>query len=204
MTKYNKDTEKTIREAARKVFIQKGLAGARMQDIANLAGVNKALLHYYFTSKNKLFDIVFEQEFGNFLSSLAQVVISDLPLFEKIEKVVALDIERLSQFPGLPMFVLNEVSRNPDVILERLKNIPIELVLGALQNQIDAEVKKGNIKKIDAGQLLVNIQSLCVFPFLARPMVQGLMKMDENMFQAMIEKRKTEVAQFIIDAIKNN
>lgn len=202
MAKYNKDTERTILETARKVFIQQGLAGARMQDIADQAGVNKALLHYYFTSKEKLFSIVFEQEFGNFLSSLAQLVISDLPLFEKIEKVVALDIERLSQFPGLPMFVLNEVSRNPDVILERLKDMPVEMVLGALQNQINKEAKNGTIKKIEAGQLLVNIQSLCVFPFLARPMVQALMKMDEKGYKAMMEKRKTEVAQFIINGIK--
>lgn len=203
MARYNKDTEKTILETARKVFIQQGLAGARMQDIADQAGVNKALLHYYFTSKEKLFSIVFEQEFGNFLSSLAQLVISDLPLFEKIEKVVALDIERLSQFPGLPMFVLNEVSRNPEVILERLKDMPAEMVLGALQNQINKEAKKGTIKKIEAGQLLVNIQSLCVFPFLARPMVMALMKLDEKGYKAMIGKRKTEVAQFIINGIKN-
>ena len=145
MKKRNKDTEKQILKTARKVFIEKGLTGARMQDIANQAGYNKALLHYYFTSKDKLFDIVFEQEFGNFFSSLAQVIASGLPLFEKIEKVVELDIERLSQFPGLPMFVLNEVSRNPEVILKRLKNVPTDMALGVLQKQINNEIKKGNI-----------------------------------------------------------
>ncbi|MBL7693706.1 MAG: TetR/AcrR family transcriptional regulator, partial [Ferruginibacter sp.] len=113
MTKHSKDTEQKILESARNVFIQKGLSGARMQDIADQAGVNKALLHYYFTSKDKLFNIVFEQEFANFFSSLAQVIASDQPLFEKIKKVVALDIEKLSQFPDMPIFVLNEVSRNP-------------------------------------------------------------------------------------------
>ncbi len=202
MKKRNKDTEQQILKSARRVFIEKGLAGARMQDIANQAGYNKALLHYYFTSKDKLFDIVFEQEFGKFFSSLAHVVASGLPLFEKIEKVVELDIERLSQFPGLPMFVLNEVSRNPEVILKRLKNVATDQALGILQKQINAEVKKGNIRKIEAGQLIVNIQSLCVFPFLAKPMVMGLMKMDEKTYQDMIQKRKTEVAQFIINAIK--
>lgn len=202
MRKRNKDTEQQILKTARKVFIEKGLAGARMQDIANQAGYNKALLHYYFTSKDKLFDIVFEQEFGNFFSSLAHVIASGLPLFEKIEKVVELDIERLSQFPGLPMFVLNEVSRNPEVILKRLKNVPTDQALGILQKQINAEVKKGNIRKIEAGQLIINIQSLCIFPFLAKPMVRGLMKMDEKTYQDMIQKRKTEVARFIINAIK--
>lgn len=175
-----------------------------MQDIADHAGVNKALLHYYFTSKDKLFNIVFEQEFANFFSSLAQVIASDQPLFEKIKKVVALDIEKLSQFPDMPIFVLNEVSRNPEVILSRLQNIPVEMVLGLFQQQIDTEVERGNIRPIAAGQLLVNIQSLCVFPFLARPMLRGLMKMNEEEFKAMIQLRKNEVAEFIINGIKTN
>ncbi|HNO99083.1 MAG TPA: TetR/AcrR family transcriptional regulator [Ferruginibacter sp.] len=204
MAKHNKDTEQKILESARNVFIQKGLAGARMQDIADHASVNKALLHYYFTSKDKLFNIVFEQEFGNFFSSLAQVIASDQPLFEKIKKVVALDIEKLSQFPDMPIFVLNEVSRNPEVILSRLQNIPVEMVLGLFQQQINAEVERGNIRPIAAGQLLVNIQSLCVFPFLARPMLRGLMKMNEEEFKAMIQLRKNEVAEFIINGIKTN
>lgn len=204
MAKHNKDTEQKILESARNVFIQKGLAGARMQDIADHASVNKALLHYYFTSKDKLFNIVFEQEFANFFSSLAQVIASDQPLFEKIKKVVALDIEKLSQFPDMPIFVLNEVSRNPEVILSRLQNIPVEMVLGLFQQQINAEVERGNIRPIAAGQLLVNIQSLCVFPFLARPMLRGLMKMNEEEFKAMIQLRKNEVAEFIINGIKTN
>ena len=202
MKQKDKNTEQVILQTARKVFIQKGLSGARMQDIADQAGFNKALLHYYFTSKDKLFSLVFEQEFSNLFSSLATIVSSDLPLFEKIENIVSLDIERLTQFPGLPIFVLNEMSRNPEVILKKLKKIPVEKVLGIFQKQINAEIKKGTIKKISAEQLFINIQSMCIFPFMARPMIKGLMQMDEKMYMAMIQKRKTEVAAFIIRAIK--
>ena len=198
----DKNTEQIILQTARRIFIQKGLAGARMQDIADQAGYNKALVHYYFTSKNKLFDLVFEQEFGNFFSHLAGIVSSELPLFEKIENIVSLDIERLSQFPGLPNFVLNEMSRNPEVILKKLKKIPVQKVMVGFQKQINAEVKKGAIKKITADQLFINIQSLCIFPFLAKPMIKGLMQFDDKAYMAMIERRKKEVAQFIIDAIK--
>ena len=198
----DKNTEQVILQAARKIFIQKGLAGARMQDIADQAGFNKALVHYYFTSKDKLFNLVFEQEFSNFFSHLAGILLSDLPLFEKIENIVALDIERLGQFPGLPNFVLNEMSRNPESILKKLKKIPVEKVLGGFQKQINAEIKKGTIKKITADQLFINIQSLCIFPFLAKPMIKGLMQVDDKAYMAMIEKRKKEVAQFIISAIK--
>ena len=202
MKRKDKNTEQVILQAARKIFIQKGLAGARMQDIADQAGFNKALLHYYFTSKEKLFDLVFEQEFGIFFANLATVVSSDMPLFEKIQHIVSLDIERMTQFPGLPIFVLNEMSRNPEVILKRLKKIPVGKVLEGFQKQINSEVKKGTIKKINAEQLFMNIQSLCIFPFIARPMIKGLMQMDEKTYLAMIQKRKTEVAQFIISAIK--
>lgn len=202
MKKKDKNTEQVILLAARKVFIEKGLAGSRMQDIANQAGYNKALLHYYFTSKNKLFDIVFEQEIGSFFSHLAGILAEELPLFEKIEKIVSLDIDRLTQLPGMPNFILNEMNNNPDVILKRLKKIPVEMILGHFQKQVNAEIKKGAIRKITAQQLLINIQSLCIFPFIARPMVRGIFQMDEKTYLAMIQKRKTEVAAFIINAIK--
>ncbi len=202
MKQKDKNTEALILQTARSVFIEKGLAGARMQDIADKAGFNKALLHYYFTSKNKLFDIVFEQEFGDFFSHLAGILMAELPLFEKIEKIVLLDIERLTQFPGLPNFMLNEMSQNPEAIMKRMKKIPVGLILGSFQKQINSEVKKGIIKKISAQQLLINIQSLCIFPFISRPMIKGLMQMDEKAYQAMIKQRKTEVAAFIISAIK--
>lgn len=202
MKKKDSKTERLILDAARKVFIEKGLAGSRMQDIANQAGYNKALLHYYFTSKNKLFDIVFEQETGNFFSHLAGILAEELPLFEKIEKIVSLDIDRLTQLPGMPNFILNEMNNNPEVILKRLKKIPIEMILGNFQKQVNAEIKNGTIRKITAQQLLINIQSLCIFPFIARPMVRGIFQVDEKTYLAMMQKRKTEVAAFIIHAIK--
>lgn len=202
MKKKDKNTEQVILLAARKVFIEKGLAGSRMQDIANQAGHNKALLHYYFTSKNKLFDIVFEQEIGSFFSHLAGILAEELPLFDKIEKIISLDIDRLTQLPGMPNFIINEMNQNPDVILKRLKKIPVEMILGNFQKQVNAEIKKGAIRKITAQQLLINIQSLCIFPFIARPMVRGIFQMDEKAYLAMMQKRKTEVAAFIINAIK--
>jgi len=202
MKRKDKNTEQVILQTARKIFIQKGLAGARMQDIADQAGFNKALVHYYFTSKDKLFDLVFEQEMSNLFSNLVAILSSDLPLFEKIENIVSLDIDHLTQFPGLPIFVLNEMSRNPDVILKRLKKIPVQKVMDGFQKQINSEIKKGTIKRITADQLFINIQSLCIFPFIARPMIKGLLQFDDKTYLAMIEKRKTEVAQFIISAIK--
>jgi AcrR family transcriptional regulator len=202
MKQKDNNTEEAILQVARKAFTQKGLTGARMQDIADEAGINKALVHYYFESKEKLFALVFQQEFRKFFSNLAAVLSGDIPLFDKIQEIVALDIERISQFPDMPLFVLNEISRNPDMMVKQFKQMQAKNVLAGFQQQIDAEVRKGIIRKISAQQLLINIQSLSIFPFVAKPMIRKVMQMTEKQYQEMIQARKKEVAQFIINAIK--
>ena len=201
--KKDKTTEEVILQVARKAFTQKGLSGARMQDIADEAGINKALVHYYFESKEKLFGLIFDQEFEKFFTSLALLISADLPLFEKIEKIVSLDIERLSQFPDMPLFVINEVSRNPEIMAKRLKQLQQKSVMENFQKQINSEIKKGSIKSISAEQLLINIQSLSVFPFIAKPMLKKVLQKTERDYQEMIQVRKKELAMFIINAIKN-
>ena len=200
--KKDNSTEDAILQVARKVFTQKGLSGARMQDIADEAGVNKALLHYYFQSKEKLFALIFDQEFEKFFSSLAVIISSDLGLFEKIKQIVGLDIERLVQFPDMPLFVINEVSRNPDIMAKRLKPLQQKSVMETFQKQIAAEIQKGTIKSISAEQLLINIQSLSIFPFVAKPMLKKVLQKTEKDYQEMIQVRKKELADFIINAIK--
>jgi TetR/AcrR family transcriptional regulator len=198
----DKNTEEAILQVARKAFTQKGLTGARMQDIADQAGINKALVHYYFESKEKLFALIFEQELRKFFSNLAAVLSGGSPLFAKIQEIVALDIERITEFPDMPLFVLNEISRNPAMMVKQLKQAQAKNMLAAFQLQINAEVKKGVIKKISAQQLLINIQSLSIFPFVAKPMIKKVMQMTEKQYQEMIRGRKKEVAEFIINAIK--
>ena len=202
LKKKDNSTEDAILQVARKVFTQKGLSGARMQDIADEAGVNKALLHYYFQSKEKLFALIFDQEFEKFFSSLAVIISSDLGLFEKIKQIVGLDIERLVQFPDMPLFVINEVSRNPDIMAKRLKPLQQKSVMETFQKQIAAEIQKGTIKIISAEQLLINIQSLSIFPFVAKPMLKKVLQKTEKDYQEMIQVRKKELADFIINAIK--
>lgn len=202
MKRKDKNTEEVILQAARKAFTQKGLSGARMQDIADEAGINKALVHYYFETKEKLFSLVFEEEFGKFFANLATVISADIPLFEKIEQIVSLDIERMSQFPDMPLFVINEISRNPEMLTERFKNTRFKETLENFQQQVEREVKNHTIIHISAAQLLINIQSLCIFPFVARPMVKKVMQLNEKQYLEMIRVRKKEVATFIIRAIK--
>jgi TetR/AcrR family transcriptional regulator len=194
-------TKQVILEAARQIFIKDGLAGARMQTIADEAGINKAMLHYYFRSKGKLFETVFREAAEHFLPAINDIFESEAPLFEKISAFCSEYINRLSENPFIPLFIINEVNRQPDEFIENMWGGKKPNV-AKFQKQIEKEVKKGTIKKIHPMQLIMNMISLCIFPFLAKPMIQRLAGVDDKLFKQLIEQRKSEVSRFIIDSIK--
>jgi len=199
--KKEQNTEEKILSAAKKVFLKEGMAGARMQDIADEAGINKAMLHYYFRSKEKLFEKIFTELSQHFFPRLVKIFESGEPLFRKIELFVAEYTDQMRRTPYLPIFVLNEVNRQPETFIKKMmgnRKPPIKKFI----DDVQAEVNKGLIKPIHPLQLLLNIISLCVFPFVARPMFQVVTNIDKAMFDKMLEQRKKEVSKFIIDAIK--
>lgn len=203
MVKPQKDqsTEQKILEAAREIFMEKGMDGARMQDIADRAGMNKALLHYYFRNKEKLFETIFSEAATRFVPKISSIMSGDASLFSKIEQFTREYIGKMMENPYLPLFILNEVNRQPKTFILKMwgdRRPPYDL----LRRQIEDEVKKGVIKPIEAPQLMVNMVSMCIFPFVARPMIQGLMQLDDGAFQQFIEARKKEVPKFIIDSIR--
>ena len=200
-SKNDKSTEQKILEAAKQVFMEKGIDGARMQDIADKAGINKALLHYYFRSKEKLFEMIFMEEARKFMPKVTSIMVSDLTLFEKVEKFVGEYIDTLLQNPLLPIFILNEINRNPKEAIKKIfgnQRPPVEKV----DEHIAKLVKKGEIKPIKGFELMVNMVSMCIFPFLARPMVQWVTKTSDEEFVKLMELRKKTVVKFVLDSIK--
>jgi TetR/AcrR family transcriptional regulator len=200
--KIEKSAEEKILAAAKKVFTTKGMAGARMQDIADEAGINKALLHYYFRSKEKLFEVIFFEAAQKLFPRINLIFESDMPLFEKIENFAEQYITMMSENPYLPLFVLNEVSKEPEIFIKKIwgkQNMPHP---EKFLVQIEREVKNRTIKKISPLHLLINLISLSVFPFVAKPMIQFTLGLDEMQFKNVMEQRKKEVAKFIIDSIK--
>jgi len=199
--KKEQNTEQKILAAAKKVFLKEGMAGARMQDIADEAGINKAMLHYYFRSKEKLFEKIFTELSQHFFPRLIKIFESDEVLFRKIELFVEEYIDQMRPMPYLPIFVLNEVNRQPETFIKKMlgnRKPPIKKFVDDVQE----EVKKGIIRPINPLQLLLNIISLCVFPFVARPMFQVVTNIDKAMFDKILDQRKVDVSKFIIDAIK--
>ena len=204
MVKIKKDatTEEKIVEAARTIFIKKGLSGARMQEIADEAGINKALLHYYFRSKDMLFEMIFRQSAQKLFAKLNIIFDSDMSLFEKIEKFVGDYIDVIQENPYLPLFVLGEMNKNPDGFYRKMKHEfdfpkPDKFLM-----QINREIKEGRIKPIHPLQLLMNLISGTIFPFMARPIFQLHIGLTDAQFREFIQQRKTECSKFIIEAIK--
>ena len=195
------NTEGMILEAARRIFLRKGMDGARMQDIADEAGINKALLHYYFKSKQMLFDRVFREAASRLFAEMTSVMQEELPLFDKIRLFTDRYVSIVMETPYLPMFVLGEVHRDPALFMEKIfhKQLP---PLNRLAADIDAEVRAGRIHPISPAQLIMNLVSLTVFPFIGKPMFSHLMQIDEVQFRFMMEQRKVQVADFIIQAIR--
>lgn len=194
-------TEKRILEAAKKVFIAKGMAGARMQDIADEAGINKALLHYYFRSKDKLFETIFAEIAQRFLPRINEIFNSDLSIFDKIEAFCREYLENILHNPFIPLFVINEMNKQPEDFITKLfgKERP---QIDKFVAQIDEAVRKKEIKHIHPLELIINSMALCVFPFLARPMIQIASGMDNTQFRMMLEERRKSVPLFIINSIK--
>ncbi len=194
-------TEQKIVAAAKKVFLAKGLAGARMQDIADEAGINKAMLHYYFRSKDKLFEHIFAEVAGAFLPRVMTIIESDKPLFEKIEIFCSEYITQVMQTPYVPIFILNEINRQPEAFIKKMfagKKPPIDVFLKQLQK----EIKQGIIKPISPVQLFVNIMGLCLFPFVAQPILQMMIGKEKTKFEAFMNERKAQVPKMIIASIK--
>ena len=200
--KKDKSAENKILTAARKVFTTKGMAGARMQDIADEAGINKALLHYYFRDKDKLFETIFMAEAHKFFPKINAIFQSDDPLFEKIGKFVNEYIDEMQENPYLPWFVINEINRDPDKFMQRILGETNRPKPAKFLEQIEKEIRKGTIRRISPIHLLMNLISMTIFPFIAKPMITRNLQMSETQFRQAMEQRRTEIPKFIIDSIK--
>ncbi|MBU0727943.1 TetR/AcrR family transcriptional regulator [Patescibacteria group bacterium] len=201
MTTQNKSTETLILETARVVFVEKGFDGARMQEMADKAGINKALLHYYYRSKEKLFEAVFKESIRKIVPRIFEIMSSSAPLAKKIEGFVGSYIDLLTENPHIPSFVLHELYRNPDRIGNTLLMSGIDP--RGLKNRLTEQMRNENCAEIEPQQLIVNIIALCIFPFVARPILQTvLFDSDPEKYRQFLESRKQEVTRFILKALE--
>jgi|TARA_R100000479_G_scaffold28896_1_gene11347 AcrR family transcriptional regulator len=197
----NENTEEQILEAAKIVFQAKGMNGARMQEIADEAGINKAMLHYYYRSKQLLFEAVFKQAFSLLAPQLNTILNDDSSIEDKIRNFTSNYTSFMMKHPYLPNFIIQELNRNEDFIL-KLKDTTGFPNLEKFKLKVDEEINQGVLVPIDADQLFVNIISLNIFPFLGKPLIKAFTNKDDSTYKNFLESRKTEVANFIVNSIK--
>lgn len=198
MTHEEQLTEEKIFSAATEIFEEKGMTGARMQDIADRAGINKALLHYYFRTKEKLFEAVFEKLAEKMFLKFARVFETDIPIKDKIEFFFRDHISFLQKNPNLPIFILGEVGRNPDLLNKFLSMIEFDKIKNSLKNSNLRDLPDREI-----AHLVITIISLSVFPIVARPILEKVLSLQGIEYDSFLEERKRYSPDFIMSAIGN-
>lgn len=199
-------TEKIILQAAEEEFLLKGFAGARTTEIAQKAGVNHAMLHYYFNTKEQLFEQVMAEVIALFRDSVASVFEqSDMPVLEQIKEAMSRHFDFVRQNPLLPRFIINEISVRPEY-MESLRNKILPLagsVFSKLQQSLDAASARGEICQIDARTLLIDVISMNLFVFIAHPIVAQMQPVLGDL-DAFYEARKQENINVIVKRLKND
>ena len=195
-------TEDKIMQAAKDIFGRKGKSGARMQEIADKAGINKSLLHYYYRSKDKLFGAVFQFAFTKFAPNLFKTLEESDDIFVVLEIFISKYLEIINKNPFIPMFILNEVNnKDTGLIVRILRDSGMNVDI--FEKLVHKEIKNGRIKNVNPKNLLINILALCVFPYIGRPLIEVMIfNNDTNKYDTFLEKRKTEVTELIINSIK--
>lgn len=194
-------TEQKIFEAAHEVFTQKGMDGAKMQEIADRAGINKALLHYYYRSKEKLYETVAKAVLGKAVPVIRQLFEGNKPLEEKIRYFIDFYIGVIARNPFIPLFIISEINKHPDRFFETI--FPQELPRPEIFfQQVKDEIAAGRIRTVNPKHLIVNIISMCVFPFVGKPMLRLVLGMSPAETRIFMEERKEEVTSFVLAALR--
>ena len=195
-------TEARIKQAARVVFHKKGYAATRTRDIAEEAGINLALLNYYFRSKEKLFEqIMLETMFG-FMKTMV-VIFNDASttLEQKVSHMANNYIDLILLEPEIPLFILSEIRRDATAFVERM---PVEeLFLNSVFiQQYKAAVSAGRVAESNPLHFLMNLMGLVIFPFIASPFYKKIGKLSETQFNGLMEERKSLVPVWINAILK--
>lgn len=205
MTEQIQNKEQAILEAAEREFLAKGFDGARTTSIAQAAGVTHAMLHYYFRTKENIFERILDEK----MRLMGELVLKTfgrpgLPLLERLRDGIARHFDFIVVNPDLPRFIVNEVFARPErheVMRQRIRIIMDELLSG-LQSQLDESAALGETEPVDARMLMLDVISLNVFAFIAYPIIEpilGDLAADREQF---FELRKQENIEIIMRRLK--
>lgn len=203
--KNEQSMEEAILEVAERLFLEKGFSLTSTTEIAKAVGCNQALVHYYFRTKDNLFNTIFEQKFRLFFQHVFELGnLNKLTFVEKLKHIIESHFDMLRANPKLPLLIISELSRRPeqiDLLKEKLQGIP-QILFEKLNAELNAEIEAGRIRQTSLLDLLLTTLSINVSLFLLMPIVSQVMSVDENQQGFLIEHRKHEHVAFILNSIR--
>lgn len=188
-----------ILSAALHEFAGSGLAGARLQNIADEVGVTKAMIHYYFGSKDKLFREVFTEAYRTLMGDLMKILDNDEPVFKKIEAFIQQAVDQFHAHPELVDFVANAMNKYPESTVPLMRDL-LEYDKSVFEEQLQEAASRYEIAAVDSEQVVLNMLSLCMFPYGARVFMSELLhKESEQAYRELLEQRKGIITDTIIN-----
>ena len=196
------DTEQKIKEAAKQVFLRQGYEGATVRQIAKEAGVNVALMNYYFQSKEQLFKSIYMESFGTFFGGIVRLLNEETPLEVKIWKIADRYTDFLIANPLIPIFVLTEHHKDGHHLFQEL-NVREVVKEAYFTRQLREEAEKGNIRAVEPLHIIFSLMGNLIFPVVARPIISYVGALDEAGFQQFMEERKKLIPEMIMAYLKS-
>ena len=204
--KDNSSMEVLILEAAEKLFLEKGFASTSTTEIAREVGCNQALVHYYYRTKENLFNLIFEKKFRQFFQYIFNIENLDQMSFQdKLKRIIESHFDMVRQNPRVPLLIVNEFSRNPEMVAilkEKLKDVVAKLFEG-LNTDLEAEITAGRIRQITLIDLIFSTISLNISLFLLLPVASEIMSMDEKQREFVINHRREENVKQILNGLRS-
>ena len=191
-------TEKLIKEKAKTLFFQKGFLNATTQEIADEAGVNRALIHYYFRSREQMLEVLLDEALQEKKDRVRKILTSDFPFHEKIANYINAVVDYGLAYPYLDNFIISETARRPDKVKlfcskDKVKSSDL------IQKELKIEIKNGNIAPISPEHFMINLISLCNYPLLARPVIQAIHGMTDTAYRKFLIERKRIIFRTIFN-----
>ncbi|WP_431215854.1 TetR/AcrR family transcriptional regulator [Puia sp. P3] len=190
------ETEEKLMKAAQNAFIKYGLEGARMQEIADEAGISKSMLHYYFAKKEKLFELIMRKAVLDVFANLRKILEENDSVMSKIHRLSREYLDYLHEHPYLPLFVLHESHKDPAAFKNDFLPPAETAFTTRFVAQIEEEIKIGKIRPVDPYVLFAQIMSVCVFPVAAQPVLQGIMNLSADQYKMLLKQTQQQMPAF--------
>ncbi len=195
--------EEAILEQATALFLEKGFKATSTSEIARAVGCNQALVHYYYRTKERLFEAIFQKKIKFFIGSLLYIGNEDLPYKEKLAKKIESHFEAIRLEPKLPLFFFSELGMNPErlkAVRETLGDMPQEAI-EQMNRELQDEIKKGSVRPITIYDLLMTIVSLNIIAFLGEPIFKTITRISDEEYQSLLDRRKKENVHIILSSL---